>query len=392
MRRIIKFFSFLTIVVLTITIVVACNSRKDSAIFSNDNIDITYKYGKIEFVDELMGDIYSEKFSNDDYSGFFFVSIQPDSLVYTFNTYKYLPDYSDAVLELCRDSVCDHSVKESCIQSFGNIYYVVCTSDYTYFTKGNGVYRYSIESFTTEPYAVFNATVTNQFLMGKYLYIEIAASVYVKVDLESGKAVILENIGAMMSCIYPYNGQLYFLDEANNIYICDDNFVNKKLLVTGRHFDCAIQASFQPFEDSVYYIDKGADEYNLCRYDLKTEKAEKLIDDVFAFCISPSGRLFYQKYDPSVGPLYNNGSEYVNVTCFTGKTIYYADLDDAISPSVFIKNEFKETRLGESYMFATEKYLYVYIDEFNDGEMEMVLYRINCFDPEWQRVAGENEG
>lgn len=82
----------------------------------------------------------------------------------------------------------------------------------------------------------------------------------------------------------------------------------------------------------------------------------------------------------------------LRIFCNPSYSIYCADLDENISSSVFIKNEFKETRLGESYMFATEKYLYVCIDEFDDGEIETVLYCIDCFDPGWQRVAGENEG
>ena len=303
------------------TILVSACNESHTIVRNNDDTEILYKFGELTFIGEHTDEIYSDKYSRDYYDMYPYLAITSDSVLYG-NYEPILLSDDGSMLELCRDPLCDHSKPQTCILSYGGVRRIIYTDDYIYFAKSTGVYRYDLNTLTSEPYAIFNAYVYSQFLMGRYLYIDLGAGDFIKVNIETDEAVIITDIPITSTFNCPCNGYIYSVDSAGGIYRCDDNFENIEQLTGERIFGCDIPASYQIYGDYIYYpIGK-----TLYRKRLDDLTGEAFLDNIYAFTIADD-TIYYEIYHPQPGPAYDNGSEIVTRTLHTGNNIYSGPLD-----------------------------------------------------------------
>lgn len=372
--------------ILTCIFAISCDNSKTTNLSSDGAEDILYKYGKIEFVDFLEdSDIYYG-----DYMGTqtrsMSASYTEDIVIYTHNASVYTNDENLNVLSLCHDPVCDHSKRESCIVSYGLVRDVVFVDDYTYFLKATGIYRYSHETLTTEPYAVFNIYIATQFRMGRYLYAELNGGEYIKIDLATDQAIMLEPELLSPRMVFPYKNMLYCYDSENNIYRCDQNFQNAELLVSNITTECWVSHSYQVYNDYLYYVTVENDVHYLMKYDLAKNALESRIEGVYCFWIYDDF-LYTQQYDPSEGPLYQNGDNIVPSTIKTGNKVYRAHLSDPTNREVIARQSDNNMRLDGYGLYVTERFIYSYIANFVDYDIITNYYRYDMVTNEWQQIG-----
>ena len=399
MKKIVLFYLILCILQLILS---ACTEENISLGINGENgIELLYKYGELCMVDKLPNDeIYTNEYPNDMYCPINYMSISNDSVVNLLEAPVYANDEGEKILNLCRDSVCDHTIAESCISSYGLITYVIETENNVYFVKATGVYRYSLENFTTEPFAIFNTQVMGQFLMGQYLYIQIDYTQYLKVNLTNKQAVLLSfDAQFVPNTVYPSNGYLYIMTNDRKFYRCDSNFSNMQFLCWDGYAACFPQYSFQVYEDKLYYTAMKQDKngsienhYILYVRDAGTGELLNTIPDIYCFFIA-NDKLYAQCYEPTVGPEYidiYNGT--INRSFSnTGNKIYYAPLDDPHNLNVFVELKEGNMCLNGYYLVVTNKYLYTDICVFKKYKFIDRVYRINLDTKEWQLVSsGEN--
>jgi len=365
-----------------------------------DGAEISYKSGLIKFVNKLPNaEIYCGEYDYDAVSPFHYLTVQPDKVIYTFNSAVYTEDGSSEVLSLCRDPVCDHSEREydNCFIAFGGGGNVIMTEEYIYFKRTTNVWRYSLRTMRREMYASFNIVVASLTLMGRYLYVGLPGGVYVKVDLVTDTAVALEP-DIIMSMIYPYQSKMYIMDESENIYECDENFQNITLIANNRkEFDCHIQSSYQAYKGKLYYISKENDQNMLYVYELSSKTIVEKVPGVVCFAIA-NDIIYMQFFEPFYGPEYTdtNTGERSRHVILTGNKIYHAPINKLQEKNLLVTYDQKfdeciESYLERYYMYVTDKYLYTEAIEFFDDNVPIscALYRMNLSTKKWQRIRGE---
>lgn len=389
-----------TVIILVLIIIIsifpACGEKNViiGKIKGDDGADFTYKRGIIEFADELPNDtIYYGEYDYNSYSPLHYLTIMPDKVVYTANTAVYTEDKNDEIFSLCRDPVCDHSKPETCIVSFGLISHPIPTDEYIYFLKATTVFRYSLLTMTTDEYAVFNIYLISLSQMGRYLYVGIAGGLYVKIDLVTDTAMVLEPELIDLAMRYSYDGKIYLMDASCNIYESDDNMDNIKLLASDRNPDCFIQSSYEVYNSKLYYVTKENEQNYLCVYDLETEVVTEKIPGVFCFTLSDD-IMYMQFYDPQPGPEYMENGEMAVSVNRTGNKIYTVPINDLNNKKLLnafenIYDECTGSMVGGNYLYATGNYLYADVTEiYNDYSVGFASYRLNIRTNKWQRIAG----
>lgn len=379
------------IILLVFVMIIGCSCHQYSNVIGNgtDETEIIYKRGEIEIVEFLdEAEIYTGAYTDNISSSTLSVSQKKNTVVYGLTKFVFGTDENPSILSLCLDPVCDHTKEHSCILSYGLVRDVMITEYDIYFLSTTGIYRYSKETLTTEPYAIFNTYIINQFLMGRYLYAQVGYDYYIKIDLLTNKAMAIPIETVEYVMIYPYDGMLYCMDSSSNIYQCDENFENACLIAANRHPDCFIQMSYQVYGDRVYYLAVGDSENtNLYSYDLLVKETALILKDIYCFGIA-ADKLYVQLYNPIEGPLYRNQqNDIINVTAYTGNSIYCASLDNPEQLSLVTKYEEENCRLDGYYLVPTEQYLYVSVSDYTNMELKVCVYRYDVVNHEWQYMA-----
>ena len=361
-----------------------------------DGFELAYLDGEITFVEDWFepGETYTENYSENSYSPYTRMAVWRNGLIYSMeDAYVEMMDGIGEIMSLCKDPLCDHTEETRCIVSFGGRNVIKAGTDF-YFVYATTVYRYSQETLRTSVFAEFNMMVSSQFLMGRYLYFEIFGQVYVRVDLESNTAMILEKDPMIAPYLYyPYEEMLYFYDaNTDQIFRCDTNMQNTQLLAKNVHSPCHTTWAFQLYGDKLYYVSveyklpvSESNRPYLCVLDLTTGETERY-DGIYCFGIC-GGTIFYQCYEPREGPLFfNQKQKYVTTTLYTGNRIYRAPLDDIENQTLLTEVTGDNLRLDGYFLHATEDYLYVYISDFSNAELNLKLCRYNLTTGEWQAV------
>ena len=366
----------------------ACGTTSTELVISNANgIEVEYQDGKLIFVDSLSDmNIYPSGYGGCTLTPTSDVSFDEDTVISCYAKIICDDKHSD-VINLCRDPICDHKKENTCIHSYGLIRNGIIVEDYIYFRDTLGIYRYSMNTLTTEPYAVFNKQVMSQFRMGKYLYICVDYGVFIKVDLTNDQAVVLSIEQLEYGMIYPYEGALYCLDGVSGIWRCDQNFDNAELIVPARSFDCHIPYSYQIYENKLYYVSIEDKTQYLYAYDLSDNNVEWRIPDVYCFNIY-DGILYTQLYDPQDGPEFlNSKGNIVTTVAQTGGKIYMSLLSDPDSFRILCELDESEKRLDGYFVYATDRYIYAEVAEFSNLKINTCLYRYDMECNLWQKIG-----
>ena len=353
-------------------------------------IELEYKYGEISIVyDDMSTDeIYTDLYNENIVSPLSSLSLGKDKVCYSFNTAIYTSDNSPYVLSLCADPVCDHTKMESCIVSYGLLRYPLYVGDDVFFVKGNGIYRYSSATLQTTPYAIFNAPITMTFVMGKYLYLYISNELYVRIDMVTRTARILHPPTKSVQAVYPSDGKIYCLDSGYNIYEYDCNLENATRLISSFKPSCFIQNSYQVYDNKIYYVSEDDGNPNLHIYDI-SQKKEEVFNNICCFGIN-NGAIYYLKYDPILGPEFDNNGVITRANAVSGNKLWCADIDSINTPIFVASIEDENMRLDNYFIHVTDKYVYMNVSIFTDLKIETWLFRLNRTTKEWQAISGEN--
>lgn len=389
--RTVRLFVFYSVILILSLNLYSCNNTETViGTIPGTEIDLEYKYGEISIVydDASDDEIYTDQYNENIISPLSSLSLGKDKVCYSFNTAIYTADNSPYVLSLCADPVCDHTKRESCIVSYGLLRYPLYVGDDVFFIKGTGVYRYSSATLQTTPYAVFNAPITMTFVMGKYLYICISNELYVRVDMITCTAKILQPLTKSVEAVFPYDGKIYCLDSGYNIYEYDYSFENAKHLISSFTPSCFIQNSYQVYNNKVYYVSEDDGSPNLHVYDI-SQKIEEVFGNICCFGIN-NGVIYYLKYDPILGPEYDNNGVVARATAVSGNKLWCADIDSINNPTFVASIDDKNMRLDNYFIHVTDKYVYMNVSIFADLQIETWLFRLNRMTKEWQAISGEN--
>lgn len=374
----------------SLLILCSCKDPISIGVTSEDGYELEYKYGEITLLDTISteSDIYTENYPDDVFVPRDTLSIGKDQIIYTWNTALSIQKENGKITPLCRDPLCDHMQRESCIVSYGLIKCTLQRGADVFFLKGNGVYRYSVETYKVTPYAIFSAMATEMFSMGRFLYVRILNEAYVKIDLETnmGETIAIESVEPIV--IYPSEGRLYCLDQAMNILVCDQNMQLTETLIKDIKPGCYIQQCFQVYDNKIYYVTIKDEHHLLCVYDIQDGQTETY-DDVYCFAIS-DGKIYMMLYDPIPGMLFYNGSEAVETTIQTAGKIYHAPLDEIDDMRLLTSFDIEGWQIDGYWIWATKRYLYTEGDHFTKDSAETGFWRYDIATDVWEEIREED--
>ena len=370
-------------IVIVIVLLLSSCTQEVTEIGESGGVGINYVEGLITFVDydplhEVNDEIYTDEYRSD-YSMFLpYYSLCGDKYVmFGNNETVYYTDSSSDAVNFCDDPLCDHSKPGTCMESIGDFRNVIITDEgYTYFLSMFTIYRYSQDEMICEIYAKFDLPVTRQFIMGKYLYAELSDYSLLRINLADDTAVVLPDKGLLGDGNTPYRGYIYSLESVTKNWVVSTNIVRynadfseKEILVENLRYDC-----FNPFmlyDDKLYY--QSEEKLYICSPDDTSDP--EIIHNVKCFGINDE-YLFIQRPEQLPGAWGMEYGERYQSTIETGNKIYYAPVNKTDSFELLVQMPDTEgVQLTCYTLESTERYVYMFVDEYTDYNLVTILYR-----------------